>query len=152
MIRMRSTVISINRLYWSQMSSWSLQITSMLNPKMRSIVKLPMEVTKSSRLSTGCMTRISWKVSTSRFVALEEQSITQLGFCLGINLSCPKVQSPTSEVNQQTRNGVVRTSSNDDSGTSDDNSASLNDKQQQQLNQQIVSRILLAFIDKIETF
>lgn len=52
---------------------------------------------------------------------------------LGINLSRPKVQSPSSsEVNQPTtRNGVARTSSNDDSGTSDDNCVSLNDKQQQ---------------------
>lgn len=62
---------------------------------------------------------------------------------LGINLSRPKVQSPTSEVNQQTRNGVARTSSNDDSGTSDDNCV-LNDKQQQLHlhQQQIVSENL----------
>lgn len=56
----------------------------------------------------------------------------------GINLSCPKVQSPSTEVNQQqTRNGVTRTSSNDDSGTSDDNCTSLNDKQQQQQQPQL---------------
>lgn len=68
-------------------------------------------------------------------------------FRLGINLSCPKVQSPTSEVNQQTttttRNGAARTSSNDDSGTSDDNCASMNNDKPPHLHQQPQSIVSL---------
>lgn len=124
MTRMRSTAI-IRFCCW-QTSNWSRRIMS--RHQMMAIGKCLMaRQMKNWRRCTGFTIKIYWKVKFNNLSIHVIWILNQLSLS-GINLSCPKVQSP-SDVSQ--RNGrasiaSAQSDSVDDSGVSEDNNSVVN--------------------------